>query len=120
VSEKYDHPVPIDVANRAARHYRVPSSQFHRILEEIDQMQHLRDELQQAASRTHKVEKVKYSLGVEYYRVGRGWNRRILTELDETPFNTSNALNQSYDRVVTDKTDTHIENGQGFVITDRS
>lgn len=117
--DDYSHPIPNHVANRAATHYTMPRSDLHELLETIDDMDGLRNDLQTRSKRSDRFEVLKQSWDATYYRVARDWVRTICPDSDSLHFNATNALNQCYDRTVTDNTDAHIENGQGFVLSNK-
>lgn len=91
----------------------MPKGDLHELLEKIDDRDDLRNDLQARSERSEKFEVLKRGWNATYYRVARGWTRRF----DTTHFNATNALNQCYDRAVTEKTNAHIENGEGFVLS---
>lgn len=116
--EDYSHPIPNRVADRAASYYTVPRRDLHELLETIDDMDGLRNDLQARAQRSDRFEVLKRSWNATYYRVASDWVRVICPSSGPSHPNATNALNQCYDRTVVDKTDAHIGNGQGFVLSD--
>ncbi|QCW05267.1 hypothetical protein [Natrinema pallidum] len=116
--EEYSHPIPGHVANRAARYYSVPVRDFHELLEDIDNTEGLRNDLQARSKQSENFEILKRGRDATYYRVTREWVYSCYRGRD-VHFNATNALSQCYDRTVVEETNAHIENGEGFVLSNK-